>query len=215
MTIGVRSDRIEWRRAARTLTTTIVDIDIALSGVVLQEDDARFGSRAPSPVDYAIEGFVRPPAAAADGGPPNPSVVYVSGYRTSDRLDRDEDFDPRSVSYIAIEAGPDQAQRTSIIIEAFIFRRLVELYATRRIDAARLSILLKVFRGASGEIEIPALVAPPLKSAVGLHSRHSRGHLMSVETALSGGTRFRPLFQSSARARAARRQDVVPGLLST
>ena len=110
--------------------------------------------------------------------------VYVSGYDESDRLDRNEDIDQRSVCYIANDRSPDWAWRTNIYIEGVIFRRLVELYASKRIDSARISILLKVLRDPSGKVDVPALRHPMLRTVGDRRYQHSRAHLMSVQTSL-------------------------------
>ena len=177
------------RRASRTLVTSIIDIDLSMTDIVFHRRDNGFAglgvNRPATLVDYAIEGVVRPGGAATPGeGAPEPYLVYVSGYAQSDRLDRNEDVDPRSVCYIATESRADDAWRTNIYIERFLFRRLIELYATRRIDSAKLSILLKVLRDSSGAVELPSQSHPMLRSLGGRHRQHSRAHLMSVQTSL-------------------------------
>jgi hypothetical protein len=171
------------------MTTSLVDIDVALTDIVFEPRlDGRNdldGGRPTAVVDYAIEGVVHPPESPDGEGASAPYRVYVTGYEKDDRLDRDEDFDPRSVCYIANDENPDEAWRTNIYIESFIFRRLVELYASKRIDSARISILLKVLRDPSGKVDVPALRHPMLRNEDGRRSRHSRAHLMSVQTALN------------------------------
>ena len=71
-------------------------------------------------------------------------------------MDRGEDFDQRSVCYIATDRRADYAWRANIYIERYIFRRIVELYASRRIDSVRISVLLKVLRDSSGAVEVPS-----------------------------------------------------------
>jgi hypothetical protein len=200
-----QSRRVGWRRAPKALSTALIDIDVALTDIVFQRHRDGVDSHGPKAVvDYAIEGIV--PGGAADEGSSEsePFLVYVSGYEDADRMDRGEDFDQRSVCYIETDRRPDHAWRTNIYIERFIFRRLVELYASRRIDSAKISLLLKVLRSPSGAVEVPSLSHPMLRSAGGRHGRHSRAHLMSVQTSLSAASRVKPAILSDASAWGAR-----------
>ena len=215
MTTGRRGRRIDWRRRPKSqLTTSLIDVDIALTDIVFESRAADLdflGVRAPaSVVDYAIEGVVRGTAVAAEEGA-EPALVYLSGYAEADRMDRSADLDQRSVCYIANDNRPDHAWRTHIYIEQRIFRRLMELYASRRIDAARISIVLHVLRDPSGAVEIPASSEPLLRMAADPNRRHSRAQLMSVETSLAGraGGRASILFQAAGPARVGRRDPVA------
>ncbi|RBP11947.1 hypothetical protein DFR50_11554 [Roseiarcus fermentans] len=181
--------RVDWRRPRKTLTTSLVDIDVAMTNIVFQHGGSlsALDSRRPSSViDYAIEGVVRgaEPEELGDGRS-DPVRLYVSGYSANDRLDRDEDIDQRSVCYIAHDRSPDRAWRTNIYIESAIFRRLVELYASKRIDFAKISVLLKVLRDPSGKVDVPVSKHPMLRAAGDRRVEHSRAHLMSVQTALA------------------------------
>ncbi len=201
-----------WGRAPKSLATSLIDIDVAITDLVFQRFADGFDARGPKAVDYAIEGVVPALAANEGAGALEPFVVYVSGYEDADRMDRGEDFDQRSVCYIATDWRPDHAWRTNIYIERFIFRRLVELYASRRIDSVRISILLKVLRDPSGAVEVPTLSHPMLRTAGDSHRRHSRAHLMSVQTSLSAAPQVDPAILSHASAwgaRMGRRQQVV------
>ena len=179
--------RIAWRNTPKALSASLLDIDVSLTDIVFQRFENGFdglGERRPSSlVDYAIEGVVHSGAAEGDG-PSDPFLVYLSGYAQADRMDRYEDFDQRSVCYIATDLRPDYAWRANIYIERALFRRLVELYVSRRIDAARISVLLKVLRDPSGAVEVPSLDHPMLRFSHDRHDRHSRAHLMSVQTSL-------------------------------
>ena len=207
------SRRGGWGRAPKSLATSLIDIDVAITDLVFQRFADGLDARGPKAVDYAIEGVV-PALAANEGGDAlEPFLVYVSGYEDADRMDRGEDFDQRSVCYIATDWRPDHAWRTNIYIERFIFRRLVELYASRRINSARISILLKVLRDPSGAVEVPTLRHPMLRTAGDSHRRHSRAHLMSVQTSLSAAPQVDPAILSHAAswgARMGRRQRVAP-----
>ncbi len=206
------SRRGGWGRAPKSLATSLIDIDVAITDLVFQRFADGFDARGPKAVDYAIEGVVPALAANEGAGALEPFVVYVSGYEDADRMDRGEDFDQRSVCYIATDWRPDHAWRTNIYIERFIFRRLVELYASRRIDSVRISILLKVLRDPSGAVEVPTLSHPMLRTAGDSHRRHSRAHLMSVQTSLSAAPQVDPAILSHASAwgaRMGRRQQVV------
>jgi hypothetical protein len=206
---GSRGRRVDWRRSRKSLTTSLLDINVALTDIVFRRQDG-LGARRPSS-DYAIEGFVRS-ADADDDGASGPFLVYLSGYETTDRMDRDEDFDQRSVCYIATDRRPDFAWRTNIYIERFIFRRLVELYASKRIDSARISILLKVYRDPSGAIDVPHLSHSMLRTSGNEHRQHSRAHLMSVQTALGGPTQVHPALVAQSEpwgSRLGRRQDLA------
>jgi len=183
--------RIDWRRAPKNLMTSLIDIDVALTDIVFHSAAAldRFGDRRPpSVVDYAIEGVVLAGGAAADGADPaNPFLVYISGYHESDRLDWDEDIDRRSICYIATDPRPSDAPHSNIYIENYLFRRLVELYASKRIDSARISLVLKVMQDSSGTIELPTSSHAMLRITGDRHRHHNRAHLMSVQTSLGGG----------------------------
>jgi hypothetical protein len=187
---GSSERRADWWRARSELTASIVDVDIALTDIVFHRRESEFEDfeeRRPSSVaDYAIEGLVRVAASGdEDGAAPDPTLVYVSGYDAADRLDRDEDFDQRAVCYIATDRRQDYAWRTDFYIERHVFRRLVELFATKRIDFMRISVLLKVARDASGEVELPVVTRPMLRAAGDWRRQHTRAHLMSVETSLN------------------------------
>jgi hypothetical protein len=211
---GQQSRRVDWRRAPKSLTTSIVDIDVALTDIVFQRNGNGLASlgarRPPSVLDCAIEGVV-PAAALAieDDRASAPRLVYISGYAESDRMDREEDFDQRSVCYIAADRGPDHAWRTNIYIECYIFSRLVELYASKRIDYARISILIKVLQDPSGAIALPTLSHPMLRTAGDRLRQHSRAHLMSVQTSLGVAAQVHP---AAWGARAGRRQTPIPQL---
>jgi hypothetical protein len=181
-----QSWRVDGRRAPKGLTTSLIDIDVEMTDIVFQRQGNRldgFGARyAPSVVDYAIEGVMRSgPPAAGDDEVSDSFLVYLSGYEDNDRLDRGEDFDQRSVCYIATDQRPDHAWRSNIYVSRFLFRRLVELYVSKRIDCVRISILLQVLRDPSGAIDVPVLGYPSDR-----HRQHSRAHLMSVQTSLAG-----------------------------
>ncbi len=209
------SRRGGWGRAPKSLATSLIDIDVAITDLVFQRFADGLDARGPKAVDYAIGGVVPALAANEGAGALEPFVVYVSGYEDADRMDRGEDFDQRSVCYIATDWRPDHAWRTNIYIERFIFRRLVELYASRRIDSVRISILLKVLRDPSGAVEVPTLSHPMLRTAGDSHRRHSRAHLMSVQTSLSAAPQVDPAILSHASAwgaRMGRRQQVVSDL---
>ncbi len=199
------SRQVSWRRAPKSLTTSLIDIDVAMTDIVFQR--YRDGLEVHGPkavVDYAIEGLMPATAAAEGSAESEPFVVYLSGYEEADRMDRGEDFDQRSVCYIATDRRPDRAWRTTIYIERFIFRRLVELYASRRIDSVRISILLKVLRDSSGAVEVPTLSHPMLRTAGDRDRKHSCGHLMSVRTGLSGAPQVRPAILAHSPAWGAR-----------
>lgn len=190
---------MDWRRPSRGLTptTSLVDIDVALTDIVFERrgvDFDAFGARRPASLaNCALEGVVRGPPDD-EGAAVEPLRVHVSGYDRRDRLDRDEDIDQRSVCYIANDRRPDREGRTNIYIEGAIFRRLVELYASKRINSARISILVKVLRDSSGRLDVPHLRHPMLRTAGDRRLQHSRAHLMSVETALAAESQggFRP-----------------------
>ncbi len=209
---GPRRKWVSWNRAP-SLVTSLIDINVAMTDIVFQRYVDGLDSRGPKAVvNYAIEGVVTAGADNERSGASESSVVYVAGYEETDRMDRSEDFDQRSVCYIASDRHPDAAWRTNIYIERFIFRHLVELYISRRIDSVRISILLKVLRDPSGAVEVPTLSHPVLRTAGDRHRQHSRAHLVSVQTSLSGAPLVDPaiLPRSSAwGARMGRRQLVV------
>ena len=180
--------RLDWRRPYRNLSTSLIDIDVALTDIVFERrgnDFNEFGARRPTSIaDCALEGVVRRAPEEGDEKAAEPVRVFVSGYDQSDRLDRGEDIDQRSVCYIANDRRPERAWRTNIYIEGAIFRRLVELFASKRIDFARISILVTVLRDPSGRLDVPHLRRPMLRTASDPRFQHSRAHIMSVQTAL-------------------------------
>lgn len=205
--------RFEWRRGPRNLTTSLVDIDVALTDIVFQRYADAFdasGGRGPSSVaDYAIEGVLRPAASAADDAA-HPTLVYISGYQESDRLDRDEDIDQRSVCYIATDRRQTAASHSNIYIENYLFRRLVELYASKRINSAKISIVLKVLQDPSGAIDVPTSSHAMLRNAGDRHRQHSRAHLMSVQTSLRAAAQAHPALPAHSQPwgyRMGRRQN--------
>jgi len=214
---GRQSRRIDWRSGSDSPTASIIEIDVSLTDVIF----GRYGNglnglgdrRRSSVVDCAIEGVVRAPASAYENdGLSDASLIYVSGYDESDRLDRGEDIDQRSLCYIATDRREDFAWATDIFIERRIVRRLVELYASKRIDSARISILLKKQRDRSAAIDLRTWSHPLLRTAGERRRRHSRAQLMSVQTSLSGATQARPAIVSHSTAwgaRSGRRQDGV------
>jgi hypothetical protein len=182
--------RVDWRRAPKNLTTSLIDIDVALTDIVFHSAALdRFGDRhPPSVVDYAIEGVVLAGGSVGDSAEAaQPFLVYISGYHESDRLDWDEDIDRRSICYIATDPRPSDGPHSNIYIEHYLFRRLVELYASKRIDSARISIVLKVLQDSSGAIELPTSSHAMLRTSGDRHRHHSRAHLMSVQTSLGAG----------------------------
>ncbi len=145
---GRQGRRIDWRSWPDSLTASIIEIDVSLTDVFF----GRYGNglnglgdrRGSSVVDCAIEGVVRAPASAYENdGLSDASLIYVSGYDESDRLHRGEEIDQRSRCYIATDRREDFARAADIFIERRIVRRLVELYASKSIDSARISIVLK------------------------------------------------------------------------
>ena len=103
------SRQVSWRRAPKSLTTSLIDIDVAMTDIVFQR--YRDGLEVHGPkavVDYAIEGLMPATAAAEGSAESEPFVVYLSGYEEADRMDRGEDFDQRSVCYIATDRPPGQ-----------------------------------------------------------------------------------------------------------
>ena len=119
-----------------TPTGSLLELDVAFTDIVFQGYESGLDGRRArrrSTLDYAIEGVARPAAAQDQGdGASDLFLVYVCGYADADRMDRDEDFDQRSVCYIASDRRSKCARRTNIYIERFVFRRLVELYASGR-----------------------------------------------------------------------------------
>lgn len=180
--------------AAQGRTTSIVDIDVALRDIVFRRDFGldEWGDRRPMGVcDHAIEGAAQP--ATNEPGAFDPALIYLTGYEEADRLDRSEDFDQRSVCYIAVDRRPDYAWRTDIFIERRVFRHVVELYASKRIDWARVSVVVAVTRDPSGAIVIPTLSRPPLRAAGDWRRQHTRARLASVETSLKSPPPLHPV----------------------
>ena len=177
--------RLAWGRPRKEVSTSVVDIDVVLRDIVFQRrapvQDRTDGVPLTSG-DYAIEGVVF--HAATDSGNESdagPVLVYILGYEQSERMDRDRNLDPRSVCYIDTDRREDFAWHANIYVESFIFGRLVELFASKRIDFVRMSMLLNVLIDMSGTIDVPTF--PALRTSDG-HSQQSRCQLLSVLTSL-------------------------------
>jgi hypothetical protein len=185
--------RVEWRLPQKRLSTALVDIDVHFTEVVFRRRAAALGASddpRPASFDYAIEGVVLRSAAQRDSeDDPERRLVYLYGYRQSERTDRDGDRDPRSICYIANDRREDFAYFANIYIEGRIFRRMVELYATKRIDCARISIVATVLSDSSGAVEAPTLTFPALRTVGDSHREFNRCRLLSVQTSLRFGPR--------------------------
>ena len=179
----------------KSLGVSLLDIDIALRDIVYQRYHSPLNflgrDRPPAVEDYAIEGAVHLPARDGDGYD-EASLVYVSGYDTidADGIDADADWDHRSPCYISTDRQMEYSWCTNIFIQNRVFRRLVELYSSKRIDALRLTVKLHIVRGPSENLELPTLTFPMLGPSGGLSFQHVRCQLLSVYTSrhdLDGG----------------------------
>ena len=194
-----------WGRAPKSLATSLIDIDVAITDLVFQRFADGLEARGPKAFDYAIEGVVPALAANEGAGALQPLLVYVSGYEDADRLDRGEDFDQRSVCYIATDWRPAPCPAHQHLHRAL---HLSPPCRTLRFAADRIPrgsrSCLKVLRDPSGAVEVPTLSHPMLRTAGDSHRRHSRAHLMSVQTSLSAAPQVDPEILSHAAAWGAR-----------
>ena len=165
---------------------SILDIDVSLHDMVYQRYTSALnflGRQRPGTVeDYAIEGVVAAPASADAES----FLVYISGFEPGsiDQLDFDRDPDRRSPCFISTDRQSEYAWCTNVFIQGSVFRRLVELYSSRRIDAVRLTIKLHLLRGPADKLELPSVTFPMLGPSGALSLEHVRCQLVSVYTSL-------------------------------
>jgi len=177
------------RRGWRRPLIHVFDIDVALTAVVYERRPGALnflGRGRPSAVeDYALEGRV----VSTDRDVSSSLVIYLSGYE-SPSLERNwDDADPRSPCFLSTDVQAGSLGMACIYIRSALFRRLVELHSTKRIDCLRLSVKLDAHQTTMEEAFAPAR-GTLLEAASHPYFRHARGQLLSVHTALAG--QFRP-----------------------
>ena len=166
----------------KELEVSLLDIDVALHDIVFQRYASALnflGAQRPSTVEnYAVEGVV--------SGPDESFLVYISGYEgdSIDQFELEQDADKRSPCYISTDRHVEYSWCTNVFVQGTIFRRLVELYSSKRIDSVRLTIKLHLLRGPADRVEVPALTFPMLGPSGALSTQHVRCQLLSVYTSL-------------------------------
>jgi hypothetical protein len=169
------------------LEVSILDIDVSLHDMVYQRYASAvnfLGRQRPATVeDYAIEGAVSAPLSVDEA---ETFLVYISGFEPDsiDQIELDRDPDRRSPCFISTDRQSEYSWCTNVFIQGAVFRRLVELYASRRIDSVRLTIKLHVLRGPTDKLELPSVTFPMLGPSGALSLQHVRCQLMSVYTSL-------------------------------
>lgn len=169
-------------RSWRAPHVSIFDVGIDLTAIVYERYRGPLnfvGRRRPSLIeDCALEGRVA--HDSQDG-----LFVYLSAY---DDLTADRDFvdaDTRSPCFISTDRADGHFGSARIYIRNVLFRRLVELHSTKRIDAVGLSIKFSV-----NQREIDDSFAPSntwiFAAATHPYFRHARCQLLSVRTSLNG-----------------------------
>jgi hypothetical protein len=164
----------------------VFDIDISLTTIVTQRypDTLNFlGRRRPSFLeDYALEGCVEEARHPENG---SSLLIYLSGYDDPLLDEFRYDADPRSPCYIATDRRDAHSWSSRMYVRNALFRRLVELHATKRIDAVKLSVRLNMTHvmldaPVFGSLKLPILEAPSHP-----YFRHARCQLLSVYTSLA------------------------------
>jgi hypothetical protein len=169
-------------RRRKEREVSLLDIDVALHDMVFQRYSSALnflGHQRPSTIeDYAMEGFV----AGADES----FLVYISGYEgdSIDQFETEHDPDKRSPCYISTDRHVEYSWCTNVFVQGSIFRRLVEMYSSKRIDTVRLTVKLHVLRGPSDRVELPSVTFPMLGPSGALSTQHVRCQLLSVHTSL-------------------------------
>ena len=171
----------------KAVEVSLLDIDVALHDMVFQRYTSSLnflGRHRPSSIeDYAIEGSVVVPSSDEGG---ELFLVYISGFEPDnvDIAEFDRDPDRRSPCYISTDRHVEYSWCTNVFVQGSIFRRLVELYSSRRIDAVRLTVKLHLLRGPADKVELPSVTLPMLGPSGALSLQHVRCQLLSVYTSL-------------------------------
>jgi hypothetical protein len=179
----------------------VFDIDILLTTIVYQRYPGTLnflGRRRPSFLeDYAIEGRVEEARHPENG---SSLLIYLSGYDDPNLDELRDDLDPRSPCYIATDRRDAHSWSSRMYVRNALFRRLVELHATKRIDAVKLSVRLNMTHAALdapfGSLKLPFLEAPSHP-----YFRHARCQLLSVYTSLAAEAGGAPAGQANIRFR--------------
>ncbi len=178
----------------------VFDIDISLTTIVHQRYQGALnflGRRRPSVLeDYAIEGRVEEARHSEDG---SSLLIYLSGYDDPNLDELRYNVDPRSPCYIATDRRDGHSWSSRMYVRNALFRRLVELHATKRIDAVKLSVRLNMAHvtldaPVFGSLKLPILEAPSHP-----YFRHARCQLLSVCTSLAAEPGGAPLGQANIR----------------
>ena len=176
----------------------VFDIDISLTTIVYQRYPSTLnflGRRRPSFLeDYAIEGCVEEARHPENG---SSLLIYLSGYDDPLIDELRYNVDPRSPCYIATDRRDAYSWSSRMYVRNALFRRLVELHATKRIDAVKLSVRLNMTDAALdspvfGSLKLPFLEAPSHPSF-----RHARCQLLSVYTSLAAEAGGAPVGQAN------------------
>jgi hypothetical protein len=178
----------------------VFDIDISLTTVVYQPYPGTLnflGRRRPSFLeDYAIEGRVEEARHPENG---SSLLIYLSGYDDANLDELRYNVDPRSPCYIATDRRDAHSWSSRMYVRNALFRRLVELHATKRIDAIKLSVRLNMAHvtldaPVFGSLKLPILEAPSHP-----YFRHARCQLLSVYTSLAAEAGGAPVGQANIR----------------
>ena len=164
----------------------VVDIDISLTTIVYQPYSGTLnflGRRRPSFLeDYALEGRVEQARHPESG---SSLLIYLSGYDDPNIDELRYNVDPRSPCYIATDRRDAYSWSSRMYVRNALFRRLVELHATKRIDAVKLSVKLNVIHVALDASVFGSLKLPILEAPSHPYFRHARCQLLSVHTSLT------------------------------
>lgn len=176
----------------------VFDIEISLTTIVYQRYPGTLnflGRRRPSFLEeYAIEGRVGQARHPENG---SSLLVYLSGYDDPLLDELRYSVDPRSPCYIATDRRDAHSWSSRIYVRNALFRRLVELHASKRIDAVKLSVRLNMTRVTLDAPSFDTLNLPILEAPSHPYFRHARCQLLSVHTSLATEAGGAPIGQAN------------------
>jgi hypothetical protein len=176
----------------------VFDIDISLTTIVYQRYTGTLnflGRRRPSFLEeYAIEGRVHEARHPENG---TSLLIYLTGYDDPLLDELQYSVDPRSPCYISTDRRDGYSLSSRMYIRNALFRRLVELHATKRIDAVKLSVRLNMSHGALDAPPFGPLALPIFEAPSHPFFRHARCQLLSVRTSLAGEASKAPVGEAN------------------
>ena len=190
MAIGSRYNTYSSFRAVGYSKLYWLDIDVVLRNILYRRrtEPARIISyQQPLSLEYCVlEGIGAVANALTVGQEPadvHQFVVHIAGY-TEDEEDNPS-FGLRPTAKMVWKNLNEHSLRSDIYISIILFRHLVELYVTKRIDRVQLSIQIAVIGEHLGSLDVLPEGFPLLGEAGHLHFRRMQCDLLSVYTSLA------------------------------